>query len=184
MAWKLTLALAVVGVALSLSSTPDRSSAAPLACAPGYSPCLPVKSDIDCGDIPDAKTPVRVTGSDAYGLDADKDGLGCEVGGGGAQSPWGLILRKPPKKEAISAKMGDTLTVVGWSPASAEGSKYELCASRGAKQTCISGKGTLAPRVQTFGLWKVKAGESSGNVFKMTLRVQGKNRASDTVPLR
>jgi hypothetical protein len=48
------------------------------ACAPGYSPCLPVVGDLDCDDIPESKKPVRVTGSDQYRLDADGDGLGCE----------------------------------------------------------------------------------------------------------
>jgi hypothetical protein len=51
-------------------------------CTPGYDPCLPPASDYDClggsGDGPKYTGPVRVTGSDPYGLDADGDGLGCE----------------------------------------------------------------------------------------------------------
>ncbi|HET7386651.1 MAG TPA: HNH endonuclease family protein [Nocardioidaceae bacterium] len=47
-------------------------------CEPGYSPCLPVVSDLDCGQIPDSKKPIHVTGSDPYRLDSDGDGLGCE----------------------------------------------------------------------------------------------------------
>jgi hypothetical protein len=47
-------------------------------CEPGYSPCLPVESDLDCSQIPDSKKPIHVTGSDPYRLDADGDGLGCE----------------------------------------------------------------------------------------------------------
>jgi micrococcal nuclease len=47
-------------------------------CEPGYTPCLPVTSDLDCGDIPDSEKPVHVTGSDPYRLDGDGDGLGCE----------------------------------------------------------------------------------------------------------
>ncbi len=47
-------------------------------CEPGYSPCLPVAGDLDCSDIPAAKKPVRVSGSDPYRLDGDGDGLGCE----------------------------------------------------------------------------------------------------------
>jgi len=47
-------------------------------CEPGYSPCLPVTSDLDCGDIPDSKKPVHVTGDDPYRLDGDGDGLACE----------------------------------------------------------------------------------------------------------
>jgi hypothetical protein len=46
-------------------------------CEPGYSPCLPRVPDLDCADIPASKTPVRVTGSDPYGLDANHDGWGC-----------------------------------------------------------------------------------------------------------
>lgn len=47
-------------------------------CEPGYSPCLPVVSDLDCNQISAADKPVRVTGSDPYRLDADHDGWGCE----------------------------------------------------------------------------------------------------------
>lgn len=57
------------------------------ACAPGYSPCLPVVADLDCGDIPPAKRPVRVTGSDQYRLDRDGDGIACEEGAAPAQLP-------------------------------------------------------------------------------------------------
>jgi endonuclease YncB( thermonuclease family) len=46
------------------------------ACAPGYSPCVPpYPPDMDC---PDVDGPVRVTGSDPHGLDADGDGVACE----------------------------------------------------------------------------------------------------------
>lgn len=41
----------------------------------GYSPCLPIVADLDCGDI---NHPVQVTGSDPYRLDADGDGTGCD----------------------------------------------------------------------------------------------------------
>lgn len=47
-------------------------------CEPGYSPCLPIVADLDCGDIDDSEKPIIVTGSDRYGLDADDDGFGCE----------------------------------------------------------------------------------------------------------
>jgi resuscitation-promoting factor RpfB len=51
-------------------------------CTPGYSPCLPPASDYDCaggtGDGPEYTGPIRVTGSDPYGLDSDNDGYGCE----------------------------------------------------------------------------------------------------------
>jgi hypothetical protein len=131
------------------------------------------------------RSPFRVTGEDPYRLDSDRDGLGCEVAGegGGAKSPWGLILRNPPKKEAVSAKVGTTLRAVGWSPASFAGEKYELCAQRGSTTRCVPGKAALAGRLQTFGTWKVAAGESAAGKFKLSLRVKGKVRASDTVPL-
>jgi hypothetical protein len=47
-------------------------------CEPGYSPCLPRVSDLDCSEIPSDKKPVRVTGTDPYRLDADHNGIGCQ----------------------------------------------------------------------------------------------------------
>jgi len=52
-------------------------------CDSNYSGCVPVASDVDCeggsGNGPAyVSGPVRVIGSDIYGLDADDDGLGCE----------------------------------------------------------------------------------------------------------
>ena len=44
-------------------------------CMVGYSPCLPVVADLDCGEIGHA---VTVTGSDPYALDADGDHVGCD----------------------------------------------------------------------------------------------------------
>jgi len=49
----------------------------------GYSPCIPPGPDVDClgggGDGPRfVSGPVRVTGSDPYGLDGDNNGVGCE----------------------------------------------------------------------------------------------------------
>lgn len=183
----IAFSVCLVGVlsaaALGISVGVDRAEASRLACAAGYSPCLPVKGDLNCADIASAKRPVRVTGDDPYGLDADEDGVGCEDSGG-AESPWGLILRRPVKKEAVSVGLGETLTVVGWSPPISHGQPYELCVTRGSKQSCVPGRGTLAPRIQTFGAWKVKTGERSGKVFKLSVRYKGKNRAADTVPLR
>jgi hypothetical protein len=54
------------------------SSSTGSGCEPGYSPCLPKVSDLDCTDIPADKRPVHVTGSDPYRLDSDGDGWGCE----------------------------------------------------------------------------------------------------------
>ncbi|MEX1140980.1 MAG: hypothetical protein WD399_08100 [Thermoleophilaceae bacterium] len=56
----------------------ERERAKEPECAPGYSPCLPVVGDLDCGDISDSLKPIRVYGDDPYGLDGDNDGLGCE----------------------------------------------------------------------------------------------------------
>jgi hypothetical protein len=47
-------------------------------CQAGYSPCLPRVADLNCGDIPSSKKPIRVTGADPYRLDADGDGIACE----------------------------------------------------------------------------------------------------------
>jgi hypothetical protein len=46
-------------------------------CEPGYSPCLPRVTDLNCDDIPASREPVRVTGTDPYGLDGNHDGWGC-----------------------------------------------------------------------------------------------------------
>ncbi|HET8815083.1 MAG TPA: hypothetical protein VFM51_09030 [Solirubrobacterales bacterium] len=54
-------------------------------CDPNYSgACLdPYASDYDCaggsGDGPEYTGSVTVVGEDHYGLDADSDGIGCEV---------------------------------------------------------------------------------------------------------
>lgn len=52
-------------------------------CNANYTPCVPNDSDVDCqggsGNGPSYVTgPVQVVGTDVYGLDADKDGVGCE----------------------------------------------------------------------------------------------------------
>ena len=66
------------------TTTARAAAAAPAGdCDPNYSGCVPIASDVDCaggkGNGPAyVKGPVRVTGSDIYGLDADNDGLGCE----------------------------------------------------------------------------------------------------------
>lgn len=44
-------------------------------CMSGYSPCLPVTTDLNCSDV---SGPVTVTGDDPYGLDRDGDGVGCD----------------------------------------------------------------------------------------------------------
>jgi hypothetical protein len=55
-----------------------------LQCDPNYSgACVPIASDVDCaggsGNGPAyVQGPVRVVGTDIYGLDADGDGIGCD----------------------------------------------------------------------------------------------------------
>ena len=52
-------------------------------CDPNYSPCVPIDTDVDCaggkGNGPSyVAGPVWVVGSDPYGLDRNRDGVGCE----------------------------------------------------------------------------------------------------------
>lgn len=53
-------------------------------CDANYSgACVPIDSDVDCaggsGNGPSyVKGPVKVIGTDIYGLDRDKNGIGCE----------------------------------------------------------------------------------------------------------
>jgi resuscitation-promoting factor RpfB len=68
-------------VTSNVQPAPDNDSTGN--CTPGYSPCLPPASDYDCaggsGNGPKyVDGPVRVTGSDPYGLDDNGDGVGCE----------------------------------------------------------------------------------------------------------
>ncbi|WP_327785607.1 hypothetical protein [Arthrobacter sp. 18067] len=72
--------------AAAAALVPKPVPAAPQAqsnCDPNYSGCVPVASDVDCaggsGNGPAyVRGPVTVIGSDIYGLDSDKDGVGCE----------------------------------------------------------------------------------------------------------
>lgn len=62
------------------TSNPEKSKSN---CDPNYSGCVPIASDVDCaggsGNGPAyVQGPVRVIGSDIYGLDRDGDGIGCE----------------------------------------------------------------------------------------------------------
>jgi resuscitation-promoting factor RpfB len=52
-------------------------------CDPNYTGCVPIASDVDCaggsGDGPAyVQGPIRVIGTDIYGLDRDGDGIACE----------------------------------------------------------------------------------------------------------
>jgi hypothetical protein len=61
---------------------PQSPSSPPSVDCQGYDPCIPPGPDVDCaggsGNGPRYSGPVRVYGSDPYGLDGDGDGYGCE----------------------------------------------------------------------------------------------------------
>ena len=70
----------IIALVATISSTVHAMSGD---CDPNYDPCVPVASDVDCasgsGNGPAyVEGPVRVIGDDIYGLDRDRDGLGCE----------------------------------------------------------------------------------------------------------
>ncbi len=72
-----------VWIRLLRTAGPAKQSTESPACDPNYYPCVPISSDVDCaggsGNGPAyAYGPVRVIGSDIYGLDRDGDGIGCE----------------------------------------------------------------------------------------------------------
>lgn len=84
-----TLALAI-GFSLAPAAGASPADLAPLPQQPGSScdsnysgACVPIDSDVDCaggsGNGPSyVAGPVRVVGSDVYGLDRDGNGIGCE----------------------------------------------------------------------------------------------------------
>lgn len=58
---------------------PSTTDAPEPTCHASYEPCLPIVDDLDCSEVRDlGLAPVVVIGDDAYGLDADGDGIGCE----------------------------------------------------------------------------------------------------------
>lgn len=76
-------ALLSVVTALALMPVGANDANGKKKCTPGYKPCLKPASDYDCaggsGDGPKyVQGPIKVTGSDPYGLDSDNDGIGCE----------------------------------------------------------------------------------------------------------
>lgn len=78
-----TAALLSTVTALALMPVGANDAVAKKKCTPGYKPCLKPASDYDCaggsGDGPKyVQGPIKVTGSDPYGLDSDNDGIGCE----------------------------------------------------------------------------------------------------------
>jgi hypothetical protein len=187
-----TLALPVAAVALlalvgqatvraSASSSPSIGAA----CAPGYQPCLPARGDLDCSQIAEKLKPIRVTGMDQYGLDRDGDGLGCPAdwkrGGSGGLSRWGLIIRKPPRKEAQAVSIGDKVWVFGWSPRAFKGRRFELCTLGTRRGRCTSSVRRLNGRNQLFSTWTVRRADTSATLLRLGLRVNGRTRADDGV---
>ncbi len=74
-----TSAAAPAPVPTTKSPTPKpvKTSSAPKpACHPNYSACLPIRDDVDCGEI--SHRNFQVIGSDPYRLDGDNDGIACE----------------------------------------------------------------------------------------------------------
>jgi hypothetical protein len=78
-----TVTKAAVAQVVAVGTKVVVTKAAPT-CDPNYSgACVPIASDVDCaggsGNGPAyVSGPVRVIGTDIYGLDADGDGVGCE----------------------------------------------------------------------------------------------------------
>jgi hypothetical protein len=79
------------------------------------------------------------------------------------------------------------MTVAGWSPASARGQQFVLCAVSGRRViTCqekVGMRGQLKGTVQVFDTWPIQRRQVVGGVFKLTLQVKGKIKAADTVPV-
>jgi resuscitation-promoting factor RpfB len=74
----------LTGVTLAGTSLPLLAQTSDEDCDSNYSgKCVPIASDVDCaggkGNGPAyIGGPVYVVGSDVYGLDRDRDGVGCE----------------------------------------------------------------------------------------------------------
>jgi hypothetical protein len=74
----------LTGLIVTFVSLPLLAQTSEDDCDPNYSGnCVPIASDVDCaggkGNGPAyVRGPVYVVGSDIYGLDRDKDGVGCE----------------------------------------------------------------------------------------------------------
>ena len=80
---RLYVAVVLAGLALEDAAHAAPRRGAEPACTEGYDPCIPPGPDVDCaggsGNGPRyVEGPIRVTGSDPYGLDRDGDGIGCE----------------------------------------------------------------------------------------------------------
>ena len=107
---------------------------------------------------------------------------------GSSASPWGLIIQKPSGTPASTADVGDVLTIVGRSPATFRGVRYQLCQKRPTGLVCVPGPMpkedpgyVLKGGRQTLGTWRVTRLSGVGGVLTISLRVQRRLRASDSV---
>ena len=155
-------------------------------CAAGYTPCLRAFTKLSCADVPPAKRPVRVTGKDPYRLDRDHDGIACDPPGttGGKDSPYGVVIHASSAREPLSARPGQRLTIVGWSPRSVRGKHFSLCVRKVGGYRCAMVRGKLLTgRVQTLAHWNLTAQDRVAHRFGVALMVGGKIRAVDTVKM-
>jgi micrococcal nuclease len=67
-------------IALTTNFSKATSSGGSTSCNPNYQGCIPNSTqDLDCSDIKKlGLAPVKVTGTDVYKLDRDRDGIGCK----------------------------------------------------------------------------------------------------------
>lgn len=191
--WRINACAATLLSIITLFTVTSRGDArdgtgSSMACARGYVPCLPVVDDLDCGEISNAKRPVRIIGTDPYQLDQDRDGMGCIVpgSGGGKKSRYGVILQRPPGREAVTVRAGHLLKVVGWSPTSMAGVRFQLCVVRADGQVCEDSNRYLLEGVapEVFGSWRVAQGDGRHGVFRLSVKLRGSFVTSDTAALR
>jgi resuscitation-promoting factor RpfB len=70
---------------VDVTAAPVTQARAEDGCDPNYADaCVPIASDVDCagggGNGPEyVQGPVRVVGTDIYGLDRDGDGIACDL---------------------------------------------------------------------------------------------------------
>lgn len=80
----LKLAVLTLGFALACLAATLIAQTSDGNCDPNYTgDCAPVASDVDCAGGKEngpayVRGPVYVVGEDIYGLDRDKDGIGCK----------------------------------------------------------------------------------------------------------
>ena len=90
------LAAAMTFAFVGSASAQENQAQAPGECHASYDPCVPIATDVDCasgdGDGPVfIDYPVQVLGEDAYDLDREGTGIGCENETGSG----------PPKPEPV-----------------------------------------------------------------------------------